>query len=73
MEIRDDGKLNPVIIISPDEVLAWLKEKAKEAGYGDRHVAAVQITVQNPFKGGDTYHQEVPELTLMVSNERFAY
>lgn len=67
-EIRDNGKLNPLIIVSPDEVLAWLRSKADEAGYADRELGAVQIDVKHPFSGGITYHHEVPSLVIMVSN-----
>lgn len=68
MEIRDDGKTNPLIIVSPDEVVAWLKTKVAEAGYGDHEICGIQITVTQPFQGGKTYHHEPPELVVMVSN-----
>ena len=67
MEIQDTGG-NPLIIISPDEVVAWLRERVDAAGYADRELCAVQITVKQPFDGGKTYHHEAPELIAMVSN-----
>ena len=66
MKIRDDGSSNPLIIISPDEVLAWLRQKADEAGYADRETCTVQSSfrVQDPA----SFRYEAPELILMVSN-----
>lgn len=66
MEIRNNGS-NPLIIISPDEVMEWLRQKADEAGYADRETMAVQ----GAFRGrGDPtlFRWEPPELTIMVSN-----
>lgn len=68
MEIRDNGRTNPLLFFSPDEVLAWLREKADAAGYADRETSAVQIGVEAPFEGGRRVHLAVPELVLMVSN-----
>lgn len=68
MEVRDNSGRNPLIIISEDEVLAWLRQKADEAGYGDRETCAVQINVSQPFGNGLTHHLECPSLVLMVSN-----
>lgn len=68
MEIRDDGKRNPLIVISADEVAAWLRAKADEAGFSDRAMNAVQINVTFPFTEGAVYHGECPSLVAMVSN-----
>jgi hypothetical protein len=62
MEIRDDGKTNPIIVISDDEVHAWLRQKADEAGFADRSMQAVQIN------GNDTFMHCLPQITVMVSN-----
>ena len=68
MEIRDDGKTNPLLIVSAEEVITWLRTKADEAGYADRSMSAIQISVDQPFEGGKTYHHEPPALVVMVSN-----
>lgn len=68
MEVRDNSGRNPLIIISPEEVAAWLRQKADEAGYSDRETCAVQINVEHPFGNGLTHHLECPSLVLMVSN-----
>lgn len=65
MEIRDDGR-NPLIIISPDEVVAWLRQKADEAGYADRATCAVQASFR--VQDEASFRWEAPELVLMVSN-----
>lgn len=64
MEIRDDGKLNPIIIISHDEIAEWLRQKADEAGYADRALCAVQTSLEN----GTMLMNGISGLTLMVSN-----
>ncbi len=64
MEVRDNGS-NPLVVISPDEVLAWLRQKADEAGFADRATCAVQ----GAFRSGDEmFRWEPPELVIMVSN-----
>lgn len=66
MKITDNGT-NPLITVSPDEVAAWLRQKADEAGYADRASCAVQAAYRErnePLCIG----YEPPELTLMVSN-----
>lgn len=68
MEVKNDGVRNPLIVVDQDEVLAWLREKADAAGFADRELCAVQITVNQPFEGGKTYHFEPPMLIAMVSN-----
>lgn len=64
----DNGRTNPLIVISTEEVVAWLRSKADEAGYSDRAICAIQIRVEQPFEGGKNYHHEPPELVVMVSN-----
>lgn len=68
MEVKDNGISNPLIILSREEVLAWLRERADLAGYTDRELSAVQITVEHPFMDGQTFHYEAPSLVVMVSN-----
>ena len=68
MEIRDNGRENPLLIIPVDEVIAWLRGRADDAGYADREMCAVQITVEIPFVEGKTFHHECPSLVVMVSN-----
>lgn len=58
---------NPLIIVEPDEVKAWLRQMADNMGFADRETCAFQITVTHPFEGGTTYHHEAPELLIMVS------
>lgn len=59
---------NPLIIVPPDEVAAWLRQKADEAGFADRETCAYQINVKVGFAAEATFHHEVPELLIMVSN-----
>lgn len=68
MEIRTNGKANPLIVVSADEVAAWLRTKADEAGFADRSMGAIQISVVFPFADGTTFHGECPSLVAMVSN-----
>lgn len=68
MEVIDDGKLNPRIVITTGDVLLWLRKIADEKGYADRALSAVQIQVQLEFGAGMKVHNEVPQLVLMVSN-----
>lgn len=62
MRIIDDEKLNPRIHVSRDEVIAWLRKIADEAGYADRSASAVQTTIN------DQNFLDAPELVIMVSN-----
>ncbi len=66
MEIRENSGRNPIIIISEEEVQAWLRQKADEAGFSDRTMSAVQARLE----GGAVLLHGVPELTVMVSNIR---
>lgn len=68
MEIQNNGTQNPLLIISAAEVATWLRTKADEAGFADRELCSVQITVEQPFTGGWRYHHECPVLVAMVSN-----
>lgn len=63
--IIDNGS-NPLVVVSPDEVIEWLRQKADEAGFADRESCAVQAA----FREGEkpvVVHMP-PELTIMVSN-----
>jgi hypothetical protein len=63
MRVIDDGRLNPLVVISSDEFEAFLRAKADEAGYADRSLCALQITLDDrPLLISP------PELVLMVSN-----
>jgi hypothetical protein len=64
MEVIDDGSTNPKIIISPEEVVAWLKQKVAEAGYPDRSLSLFQ----SAFRSHDPpqYLYEVPELLVVI-------
>lgn len=71
--IEPVGTLNPRIMVTPDEVNAWLRSIADAHGFKDRESVAVQIA-WDEMSGeapGD-YHREVrlavPELIVMVSN-----
>jgi len=66
--VLERGTSNPMIVVSRDEVLEFLRAKADEAGFADRESCAVQITVEYEFGAGLKYHHEVPELLIMVSN-----
>lgn len=68
MQIKDNGLSNPLIVLTSDEVLAWLRSKADEAGYADREISAVQVTVTQAFDYGHLTHLECPSLAVMVSN-----
>lgn len=62
------GSYNPLIVVEPEEVVAWLRSVADQHGFADRASCAVQISVEQPFEGGKTYHAEPPKLVFMVSN-----
>lgn len=64
MEIHENSGRNPIIIISEEEVQAWLRQKADEAGFADRQLCAVQARLED----GALLLHGVPQLTLMVSN-----
>lgn len=57
---------NPLIVVSPDEVLAWLRKLADEAGYSDRVSSAIQVSYSDE-KGTQVIGFAAPELILMVS------
>lgn len=65
-EIIDNNNTNPLIVISPDQVAAWLRAVADAAGYSDRGSCAIQVKIAH--KLGDTICLGSPELVLMVSN-----
>jgi hypothetical protein len=62
------GSSNPIIVVPPEEVLAWLRKIADDLGYADHQTCAVQVVVANEFQGGARHHLECPTLALMVSN-----
>jgi len=64
MEIRDNGGRNPIIIISEEEVEAWLRQKADEAGFADCTMCAAQVSL------GGVSTLGIPQLVVMVSNIR---
>ena len=59
---------NPLLVVSPEEVLAWLYDKATEVGLDHGQSCVVQINVQRPFVDGATFHFEIPSLVMMCSN-----
>jgi len=66
-EILRSGPLNPLIEVSGEEFVAWLREKADQLGLSDRATCGVQLS----FTGTDgtvTHHWVVPEIVFMVSN-----
>lgn len=65
-ESHDDR--NPLIVVSRERVLQWLREIADNAGFADRGINAVQINTEHAFAPGVVFHQECPTLTIMVSN-----
>lgn len=64
MEIKDDGRMNPVIVISADEFMDWVRQKADEAGYADRQLCLVQASIE----GDDMLLQGPIQIAAMVSN-----
>lgn len=68
-EVLDVGKQNPRILVTPDEVSAWLRSIADAHGFKDRESVAVQIAwTDNDALGGREIRHVVPELIVMVSN-----
>lgn len=67
-EIIDNGA-NPLIVVSEEEVTAWLRSIADNHGFADRATCTVQTTCRNLGKGAeDAFYYCPPELVLMVSN-----
>jgi hypothetical protein len=66
MRVIDNGDRNPIIVLEPDDVAAWLRQKADEAGYSDRAASAVQVTFD--FDDEKVQYFVTPELAIMVSN-----
>lgn len=67
-QIIDNGTLNPVIIISREQVMQWIRKVCDDAGYADRELSWVQLSVEHEFAFGTSYHHECPKLLAMVSN-----
>lgn len=61
-------KGNPILEITATEVLNWIDQQIRTTEFADRALMAVQLNVQQPFRGGDRYHMETPSFTVMVSN-----
>ena len=64
--MQNNGR-NPLITVSADEVVAWLRKIADEVGYADRETRSFQLNVEHKFYA-DNYHHEAPSLTIVVSN-----
>jgi hypothetical protein len=62
------GDSNPMVCISRAMVWAWVRKVCDDAGYSDRELCAVQISVEFPFADGSRFHLECPRLVAMVSN-----
>lgn len=60
------GPENPLIKVSREELLEWLRGKADFLGFADRETCAVQCVFENSEGVMSTF--DVPELTFMVSN-----
>lgn len=59
-------KANPLIVVDPDEVVAWMRSLADQLGLGDRATCTLQVDFPDSPDMGQIY--AVPRLTLMVSN-----
>lgn len=71
MKIMDDGRTNPRIIFSPEEVMALIRERADAAGYADRATSAIQCAFRPSdcnLRTEDLLVWEPPEIIIMVSN-----
>lgn len=64
MEIRDNGTRNPLIFLLKEDLRAWLRQKADEAGYSDRALCAVQTETDE----SEGLLHGLPTIVLMVSN-----
>jgi hypothetical protein len=63
--IVDNGS-NPLIVVSAEDVAAWLSSLADEAGYSDRSRCAIQTKIVGA--DGEVISLGSPDLVLMVSN-----
>lgn len=68
-QVIDNGVSNPLLVVSPEEVTAWLRSLADAHGFSDRAGHAVQTAVRG-LPGGqqDVCLLAAPELVYMVSN-----
>lgn len=67
--VEHNGGRNPLLIVSSEEVTAWLRSLADAHGLADRESCAVQLAVRD-LPGGqeDVILLAAPELVFMVSN-----
>lgn len=56
-----------VVSFTPDEVAAMLRDALKANGVTQKPIG-VQIIVEKPFGDGMKVHNEVPRLTVVLSN-----
>ena len=68
MKTIQRGSANPMIVMEPDDILEWLRERADEAGYADRESSAVQFQFTDPQTGEEILRNDLPEIVFMVSN-----
>lgn len=60
---------NPLIVVEPDEVTAWLRKLADDLGLSDRAAKVVQVDFPMATEKPTPEHiWSPPRLTLMVSN-----
>ena len=60
-----DPKANPVITISPEELINWLRSIVDAHGLSDRAVSGAQIAWE---EDGRQIRHVIPEITVMASN-----
>lgn len=65
--VIDDGH-NPMIVVSQQQVMDWLRTLADEAGYADRETCAFQTAFEAINGSQRDFRNDVPELLIMVSN-----
>lgn len=68
MRVIDGAGSNPIIVIEPHEVEAWVRSIADANGYAGRELRAIQIQVAQPFGEGLTCHNETPSLAVIISS-----
>lgn len=67
-EVYDgDGVRNIHVVISADELQAWIRERVNAAGLAGHRVLGVQLLVEQPFGDGMRVHAKTPRLAVMVS------
>lgn len=64
-----DSRANPLVVVEPDEVTAWLRGLADQLGLSDRVACAVQVDFPlSTDKPTPEHIASPPRLVLMVSN-----